>query len=82
MVEIPLTQGYTAIVDDEDNTSGYKGVGWSRASGKWRAYIQVDGRQVHLGLHLDPLDAARVYDAAALEHFGEYARLNFPGGAR
>jgi hypothetical protein len=59
-----------------NNTSGYKGVGrqWNR----WRATIQIDGRQVHLGTFGDPADAARAYDAAAREHFGEFARLNFP----
>jgi hypothetical protein len=64
----------------KDNTSGYKGVGWYKAGQQWRAYITVDKRLVHLGYFIDLTDAARAYDAAALEHFGEFAHLNFPGG--
>lgn len=56
--------------------SGLKGVGARR--GKWRAYIQVDGRVIHLGTFEQQEAAARAYDAAAVRHFGEFARLNFP----
>jgi len=63
-----------------NNTSGYKGVSRdSRVAAKpWCASITVDRRHVYLGLFADPADAARAYDAAALHHFGEFARLNFP----
>lgn len=59
-----------------NNASGYKGVSWHR--GAWRAVIWLDGRSVHLGRYADPADAARAYDAAAREAFGEFARVNFP----
>ena len=29
---------------------GYKGVSWSNVSKKWRAYIKVQGSEIHLGL--------------------------------
>lgn len=58
------------------NTSGYKGVTWHKAGRKWMAQLRVDGRQVYLGLFTDPAEAASAYDAAALEHFGEFARTN------
>jgi hypothetical protein len=59
-----------------NNTSGYRGV--SRSRQRWFAQIKVDGRKVSLGMYADPVDAARAYDQAAREHFGEFARLNFP----
>ena len=34
----------------KDNSSGVKGVGFHALSGKWRARISVDGKQVYLGL--------------------------------
>lgn len=60
------------------NTSGFKGVTWSTAADKWVAQIHVNKHRIHLGVFVDPVEAARAYDAAALIHFGEFARLNFP----
>lgn len=59
-------------------SSGFKGVWWHRAGQKWAAGICVTGKRLHLGLFIDERAAARAYDAAALEHFGEFARPNFP----
>ena len=63
-----------------NRSNPYKGVDL-RQNGKWRAKISVGKRTVHLGYHDTPELAARAYDAAAVEHFGEFARLNF-GGAQ
>ena len=41
----------------KDNTSGFKGVGWFRPKGKWRARIRAGGREVRLG-YFDQADAA------------------------
>lgn len=69
---------------------GFKGVSWNPNAGKWEAGIaagevRANGkrRRLYLGLFVDPGDAARAYDAAALKYFGEFAALNFPhiGGA-
>ena len=62
------------------NTSGYKGVSWHKLRGKWRAEIGVDCRNKHLGLFESKDDAALAYNNAALEHYGEFARLNVIGG--
>jgi hypothetical protein len=59
-----------------DNTSGYKGVSWQTSARKWRAQIGVEGEHIYLGLFEDPAQAARAYNRAALEHFGEFAWLN------
>jgi hypothetical protein len=58
-----------------DNRSGFKGV--SRHRDRWIARIGKGG-SIRLGLFDDPADAARAYDAAARELYGEFARLNFP----
>lgn len=57
-------------------SSKFKGVSIDRSSGSWRAYITVDGKRKHLGRHGTELDAAKAYDMAAKEFFGEYAKLN------
>ena len=62
------------------HSSQFKGVGWDRKKRKWRVRIFRDGRAICLGYFADEGAAARAYDAAALEHFGHYAYLNFPEG--
>jgi hypothetical protein len=57
-------------------TSAFKGVSLLKREGKWRAQITVDGRNRYLGRFTDEFAAARAYDAAALEHFGEFAHTN------
>ena len=58
------------------NTSGFKGV--RRSRNKWRSDIRENGIKVSLGTFVNPVDAARAYDAAAIRIFGEFARINFP----
>lgn len=60
----------------------YKGVRFDPDRNKYRVRITVDRREIHLGRYATPEEAARVYDAAARQHFGEFARLNFPEGTR
>lgn len=57
-------------------SSKYKGVSWDRQYHRWRAHIQVNKKTIYLGRFDSESDAARVYDKAALQHFGEYARTN------
>ena len=59
-----------------DNVSGYRGVCRDKRRGGFRAYINKDGRQYHLGRFNDPRDAAEAYNRKAIELFGEFARLN------
>ena len=59
-----------------NNTSGFKGVTWSRAAKKWMAQIMVKGKCIYLGIFTDIIDAARAHDVAALKHFGEFALTN------
>jgi len=58
-------------------SSQYKGVNWFKQHQKWHAQIGLNGHKKHLGLFDNEADAARAYNTAATEHFGEYAKLNF-----
>lgn len=62
----------------EQKTSRFKGVYWDRRRRRWIPRIRIDGRAVWLGQSEDELVAAARYDAAALEYYGEFARLNLP----
>lgn len=61
-----------------NNTSGFRGVTKPASKRRWVAQIGIRGRVVHLGSFDSPETAARAYDVAAIEAFGEFARLNFP----
>jgi hypothetical protein len=53
--------------------SGYKGVAFHKASGRWRAHITIDGTQKSLGYYDTPEEAYAAYCKGAKEHFGEWA---------
>lgn len=57
-----------------DNTSGFKGVSKHSVSGRWRAVIQRNGSQFHLGFFDDAKEAHEAYVRAAKELYGEFAR--------
>lgn len=57
-------------------TSKYKGVSWDKKSRKWAVNISINKKQTYLGIFENEDDAARAYDAAAREHYGDVARLN------
>ena len=57
----------------KNNGSGYKGVCWHKSMRKWRAQIQVKGKQYRLGYFTSPEDAHQAYCAAADRLFGDFA---------
>lgn len=57
-----------------DNTSGVKGVTWSKCAQKWQARIHVYGKNVYLGLFDDiNLAEAAISEMRSVLH-GEFAR--------
>lgn len=59
-----------------NNKLGVKGVCFDKRSRKFRAKIQLDGKNIHLGLFNVIGDADSAYRKAEEQHFGEYARCN------
>ncbi len=59
-----------------DNTSGYKGVFWHKGARKWMAQVKYEGTTHYLGLFRSKHDAAKAYNAKAIELAGEFAWLN------
>lgn len=46
--------------------------------GKYRPYININGKRTVLGLFDSPEEAAKIYDKKAVEIHGEFANTNFP----
>lgn len=57
-----------------NNTSGFKGVGWHKQCEKFTATIAINGRNKHLGLFSTAEEASKVYETKAKELFGEFYR--------
>lgn len=72
--------GKPARPDGRPHTSRFKGVSWAKSRG-WRAAITVDQHSRYLGIYAVEEDAARAYDAAAIEAWGEFAATNFTDGS-
>lgn len=56
-----------------DNRTGYKGVSYHKKAGKFRAYIVINGKQIHLGLFDTAEQAAQKYAEAARILYGEFS---------
>ena len=62
---------------NQGSSSSFRGVFWCAGDSRWRARLRVDKKHVYVGQFLTELDAALAYDAAAKQHFGALAKLNF-----
>ena len=56
------------------SSTGLKGV--QKHRNLYRVRISVGGRRVIVGTYKCPIEAAKAYDAAAIEHYGEFSRTN------
>lgn len=58
------------------SSTGFKGVTFNKGVGRYQAQIKINGRGIYLGIFPSAEEAAAVYDAAAIQHFGEFAATN------
>ena len=58
----------------ENNKSGFKGVCWSKRDNKWRAYIQVGRKSIHLGYFDAIEDAASAYAKGSTQIHGAFGQ--------
>lgn len=60
-----------------DTSSMYKGVCKCKDCNRWRAYIHINKKTIHLGSFKSEEEAGKAYDEAAKKYFGKYAKTNF-----
>ena len=58
-------------------TSKYKGVCWHKQKKRWRAQLRNAPKTLWLGEFKSDIEAAKAYDRAARNYFGEFALTNF-----
>jgi hypothetical protein len=63
-----------------NSTSVFKGVSYDASKNKYVSQITFDGKNIVLGYYENEETAALMYDAKAVELFGEYARTNLMMG--
>lgn len=59
----------------KSNSSGCKGVGFDKATGRWKARVQVNGKRISLGYFDSPESAYAAYCEAATKFHGEFANM-------
>ena len=74
--EVTLQQNNMNRKSHKNTSSIYKGVSWDKRYQKWKSQIEINGKSIHLGYFKSETEAAIAYNRAAIELFGEYAKLN------
>lgn len=57
-----------------NNTSGYKGVSWHKHRQKWQANINVNKKNIYLGIYDKLEEAVEARKKAEIKYFGEFSR--------
>lgn len=57
----------------ENNTSGFKGVSWSKQRKKWIAMIWNNNKQIYIGLFATPELASEAYNHATIKLHKDFA---------
>ena len=75
----PLQNGGNRLRLNHRNSSGFRGVSRSRnRTNPWIAQINKNGKRTCIGYYPTPEEAARAFDKAAKEIYGEFCgKLNF-----
>ena len=71
-----LSENSRNMKKHKDGSSAYKGVSWHKKANKWSGQIRVDNVKHHLGLFTNEREAAEAYNAAAVLHYTNFAKLN------
>ena len=50
------------------NSSGYRGVVWSKQKNKWQSQINVQNKRIYLRSYANKIDAAKAYDKYVVEN--------------
>lgn len=59
-------------------SSRYRGVSWDASRNKWQSRLKKEYKTIHLGRFESEEAAARAYDTAAKQFYGEFSTSNFP----
>lgn len=62
----------------KNNTSGVKGVTWSKPHKRWRAQCRVNGKSYHLGLFRNTHEAEQVVRQFREQHHGKFTNHGTP----
>ncbi len=76
--KLTRTEAVRASGPHSTNSVGFKGVWRDKKTGRFVASIHSNGKHIGLGCFDNAEDAARAYDKAARQYFGEHAYQNFP----
>lgn len=57
-------------------SSLFKGVCWDKSRSKWISVIKINSKAKNLGRYETEIEAARAYNSAAIDMFGQCAHLN------
>lgn len=61
--------------NDGRGSNPRKGVSYRKDRKKWRAYINIDEKQINLGMFLTEEEAIKAREEAEIKYFGEYRRV-------
>lgn len=67
-------QGRNTRILYAHNTSGYRGVSLDKRTKKWRAYVKINGKNIHIGYGSSALECAKLYDQYVINNNLEHTR--------